>query len=832
MNRIIPPERLRDLPGAMQSLSFAEVAILRGRYGANVIVETPPAGWWPLLKETLKDPMLWFLLSTSIIFWVVGERTESLVLLVALMPFLGMDSFLHRRTQASTAGMSSQLASHATATRNGERVVVDAVDLVPGDLVEVNAGEPFPADGLVLLSESVHVDESALTGESYPIHKESALGFLKSPGKFAIEEKFWGFAGTRMLSGKVLLRVVFTGRETLYGEIVQTALGGSHERTPLQTAVSRLVMVLLAIATGFCILLAAARLYQGYGVLDAVISALTLAVAALPEEFPVVLTFFLGVGVYRLARRRALVRRAVVVENIGRVTTICSDKTGTITEGQLRLAHQYPAQGSSQEHLLATAAAASRRESGDPLDLAILALSPSRNVPTVIANFAFTEDRKRETCIVRNGDIASVAMKGAPETVLALCALPSDNRDWWHAEVIRLAAEGHKVIACASKAWNPDDDPGVEPSHDFHFDGLLAFEDPVRAGVGDALRQCRDAQIKVIMVTGDHPATAQAVAAEVGLGGTTPRTVSGEEMEQRLAKEGADFLRDVDVVARAVPAHKLALVKALQAIGELVAVTGDGVNDVPALQAADIGIAMGDRGTRSAREVAAIVLMDDNFRTIVGAIAEGRQLFSNLQASFQYLLMIHIPLVLTAALIPLVGYPILYLPVHIVWLELMIHPTALLVFQSLPAPEILQRRLSRGRPRFFGPMQLLVIALTSAIITALIYWTYGRSLGAGQDVEHARAMALATLILADVGITAVLSGLHDSTARLVTSFVLLSAPVLIQVPWLSGLLHVHPLHGDDWLLAGAGAVLACLPLLCERLIVHFRSIPAMKPAAI
>jgi Ca2+-transporting ATPase len=304
---------------------------------------------------------------------------------------------------------------------------------------------------------------------------------------------------------------------------------------------------------------------------------------------------------------------------------------------------------------------------------------------------------------------------------------------------------------------------------------------------------CRNAGIRVIMVTGDHPATARAVAREIGLD-------------------------DPDVISRAVPAQKVELVRSLQASGEIVAVTGDGVNDVPALQAADIGIAMGQRGTRSAREVAAIVLLDDNFRSIVRAIAEGRALFANLQRSFQYLLTIHLPLVATAALVPLAGYPLLYLPVHIVLIELMIHPTALLVFQEAPeVPALVPVQRKPARPRFFDRRQWLVIAAVGAVVTLVVTASYVRSLGAGYDVDHARAMALVALAAASAGITACLTRLRAATARLAVAATLALAVLLVQTPFFARLLHLNPLHVDDWMLAIGGGLLAALLLAVASL---------------
>ena len=811
MRRTVPLDRLEGLPVQDQGLSTQQVQARAERFGRNVILETVGGGWWLLVRETLKDPMLWFLLGTSLLFGFVGEWTEAIIMLIALIPFLGMDAFLHRRTHASTEGLSSRLASMATVWRDGTRQTMAATELVPGDLVVVVVGEAFPADGLVVRGERLQADESALTGEAYPVRKGPVAEWPRFDGEAKVDSEHWGFAGTRLLTGEAWLRIVYTGGETLYGEIVRSATRGAHARTPLQSAVGNLVTVLVVAAAFICVMLAWVRYQQGHGLLDALLSAVTLAVAALPEEFPVVLTFFLGVGMYRLARRQALVRRAVVVENIGRVSCICSDKTGTITEGRLQLTHQYPADDISGERLLQLAAAASRRETGDLMDLAIIDAVAQPISGESVASFPFTEDRKRETGILREDGVLLAAVKGAPEVVLGLCALTTEQTTLWQSRIDELANGGHKVIACAWRQLEAAAWPGGEPDHGFHLAGVLAFEDPVRDGVAQALAMCQAARIHVIMVTGDHPATARAVAQEVGLGGgAAPVIMEGTEMVRRLQQGDASFLRAVQVIARAVPAQKLTLVRALQAQGEIVAVTGDGVNDVPALQAADIGIAMGERGTRSAREVAAIVLLDDNFRSIVRAIAEGRQLFTNLQLSFQYLLMIHIPLVLTAALIPLAGYPLLYQPVHVVWLELIIHPTALLVFQDLPVDGELAPAARSRQLRFFNLPQWLTISAVGAVVTAIVTYSYLRSLGAGLDVEHARAMALVVLTAASAGITANLSRLRTRAALMMVGGTLALSVLFVQTPLLSAFLHLKPLHVDDWLLAIAGGLIASL----------------------
>jgi len=847
--RPLPLARVAGLFDPDRGLGVSEVEERRRRHGHNDIAEAPTRAWLDLLRDTLSDPMIGFLLATGTLYAVLGQVTEAVTLLLAIVPLAGMDAFLHRRTRASLEGLRRHLASRATVIRDGGSLEVALRDVVPGDLAVVHEGEWFPADGVLLAGDGLQADESSLTGESFPAPKRRLAARPQDGDEPAVDGEHWVHAGTRLLTGTARLRVVYTGAETIYGGIVQSAVAGRRAPTPLQMAMARLLRWLLGGAVAFCILVAGVRLAQGHGWVDAVVSAVSLATAALPEEYPVVFTFFLGVGVYRLARRKALVRRAVSVENIGRLTCICSDKTGTITEGRLRLARVVPAAGLDERGVIEVAALASRPGSGDPLDTAILAAlavgatrtAGAADPPARLATFPFTEGRRRETGLFRRADGTLVAAtKGAYEAVLEAATVDTAGRASWDATVIALSESGFKVIACATREGPIDTGPGradgapaaapargdgavAEPSGGFRIAGLLAFEDPVRPGVAEAIDLCRRAGIRPIMVTGDHPATARAVARTIGLGGGEPRVVCGDDLETGAAggpAGGAILDPPPDVIARATPAQKLLLVRGLQQRGEHVAVTGDGVNDVPALTAADVGIAMGERGTRSAREAAAIVLMDDNFGTIVRAVAEGRQLFANLRLAFDYLLTIHIPLVLSAALIPLAGYPLLYLPIHIVWLELLIHPTALLVFQEVPAGEPRPRRRAE---HFFSSIETARIVATGLAVTTLVIAGFVRGLQEG-GAEHGRAVALAALTTSGTAVMLALTRLRTRPARVIAALGTLLSVALIQIPWAAERLHLMPLDLADWAIAIAGSAVAVgLPFIATAIAVRVQA---------
>jgi len=819
MQRLLPDDRLAACGRA--GLSSVDATSRLKQYGGNVVIESGRHGLAVLAADTARDPMLWFLVVTSLLFFFLGDHLEAIILALAILPLLGMDVFLHRRTQASSESLHGHIANQSRVHRDAEDRIVLTSSLVPGDLVLLSAGDSVPADGVFTGGTNIQIDESALTGEAWPVAKSPLPADIALQTGCRLDDVHWGKAGTRLLTGEARLLVVFTGPSTMYGEIVRFARTGSHTYTPLQKAISKLVGLLLVAALGLCMLLAAVRWLQGFGVVDAAISAITLAIAALPEEFPVVFSFFLGAGIYRMAQRNALVRRAVVIESIGRTTVICSDKTGTLTEGRLRLVAMLPAMqnGLTKPRLITLAALASRAESGDPLDAAIM-VSCEATTETRIHSIPFTEDRRRETAFCRDdaGRIFAVT-KGAPETILGMCdGDASLDVSEWMRVIAGQAALAHKVIAVAI-ANLPADMTGngdgyldfSDTSLPFRFAGLLAFEDPVREGAAAAVSAARAAGIRVIMVTGDHPQTALAIAERLGLG---TRLVVADGNPNWLSQ-------DVDVVARAVPAQKLDMVRALQQRGEVVAVTGDGVNDVPALQAADIGIAMGQRGTQSAREIASIVLMDDNFRSIVSAIAEGQQLFRNLQSCFAWLMAVHIPFVLTAAFIPLLGYPLLYLPVHIVWLELIIHPTAMLAFQ-LPVrsgSDTVAGLKALGAPRretFFTTRQWLVILSTGLLTTFLVFGVYIVALTTGHDAGYARSISLALLVLNSVASAAILTGFATRAMRTIAITVAASTLAIVLTPILAQSLNLTVLHLDDLLWVIGVALAASLPVLLIR----------------
>lgn len=783
-----------------RGLSDQEVQKQRRLFGDNAILDADKNRWLEIFQDTLRDPMMWFLLIVSAIFFATGQKNDALVMLVAVGPLIVMDAFLHWRTKSATISLRKNLDTTATVVRNGVSVVIGAQEVVPGDLVKVSSGRIVPADGLVEITVELQIDESVLTGESLPVKKSRySEKILQRQGEFKIAEEFLVYAGTKVLFGEAMVRVVKTGRHTEYGEIVRSVSEVPHTKTPLQEGITKLLKYLVAAALFFCLVLVIVRKVQGDSWTESLLVGLTLAVAAMPEEFPVVFTFYLGLGVYRLARRRALVRRAVSVENIGRITHICTDKTGTITQGKLELTHLVAHEGITEAELFSSAIIASNVDSGDPIDLAILDYAKKdQTVASMqfIKRFPFTEDRRKETAVAEINGKVTVFCKGAPETILNLSSLSDSEKTRVHDKINELAGGGHKVLACASTQLSGAFD-GIEPSTGFTFQGLLAFEDPARPEVKQSIAEAVRSHIKVIIITGDHPSTSGSIAADVGLGGDTPHVVSAEQYPNKFEPDflaaNPHFLDEVDVVARCTPKQKLNIVMSLKQRGSIVAVTGDGVNDVPALKAADVAIAMGERGSQSAKEVSAIVLADDNFKTIIGAIEEGRRLFQNMQASFEYLLLIHIPLVLCAALIPLAGYPIVFMPIHIVWLELIMHPTAILAFQS---------KLNEGHRRtanyFFDRRDVVSVCISGAAILASLSLIFIAGLNETGELV-ARTKILAGLSLWSAMIVVVLTKLKALWSRVITFSTLALTFLLVQFGGvITEQLHLVPLSIGHW----------------------------------
>lgn len=788
-------------PGVLRE---EDVLRQRALYGLNEIVEVSGNPLKELIIDTFKDPMIWFLIIISIVFVFVGEIQEAIILSFATLPLIFMDAFLHRRTQISTASLKGQLSSDAMVFRDDKFITINSLDIVPGDLVRVASNDHLPADGIFEVTEELQVDESALTGEAFPISKKSISPYpflTYQKGEVLLSTDLLGFAGTRVLRGQGILRVLQTGKNTEYGEIVQSVASVSHEKTALQKSISNLIKILTIISGTICVLLAIVRIYQGKGLLDAFLSAATLAVAAIPEEFPVVFTFFLGVGVYRLAKHKALVRKAVSVENIGRVNIICSDKTGTITVGQLKLTH-FDSNECENDEILLSALHASDPSGIDPVDQAILEFSEKRNLKVSSREivFPFTEDRKREAVFSKKSGEMVCYIKGSPETIISRSTLTLDEQKKWIDKTLKWAREGHKVLASGIKKLSESEvGEESEPINGFRFLGLMAFEDPARPEVRGAIEYCKKNKIRVVMITGDHPETAKAIARDIGLGDLEPSVISAEleseKFEESWLKTNFNFLKNFDVISRCTPIQKFRIVNALKNSGEIIAVTGDGVNDVPALKAANIGIAMGLRGTRSAREVSSILLADDNFSTIVKAIKEGRQLFFNLRHSFEYLLLIHVPFVVSAAFIPFLGHPILYLPIHIVWLEMIIHPTALFAFQQ----EAKDQDIKYPDGIFFSSKSLWTVFLIGLGLSVTLLVGYRIGLDETGEILHGRAKAMGLLTLWSAGLVLIRTKLKTKSSSLIFFSTLMSTFLIIQIPILSKAFHMTPLHFTDWL---------------------------------
>jgi P-type Ca2+ transporter type 2C len=738
-------------PDGVDGLTHEAAAARLEQDGPNEVVPSGDRAWWRRLLDPFKDPMVALLLVAAPTYVALGETTDAIIALVALVPIAAVGWVLEWRAEHTLERLRSVLDPTAVVWRSGCNTVVAATDVVRDDVIWLREGDIIPADTEIVDRTVVVVDESSLTGESHPVTK-------------SIDDDPLLYAGTTVLAGRCASRVVTIGAATRYGRIGRLVADTGIVKTPLQRSLTRLVTALGVVAAVFCVAVMLAELLHGDGWGQAVIAGVSLAIAAIPEEFSMVYALYLALGAWRLAGDRALVRRLPGVETLGSTTVICVDKTGTLTAGRLAVSSLVPVPGVDEHDLLVASVLACEPEPYDPLDVALVAFARDRGIDVdelhrarLVSDWPFVADEKYLTHVWSFADgTTRVVAKGSLEGITAHSRADDAQRASLVAEHQRLADLGMRLIAVAAGDANQPANDRSGDEAQLHLVGLIAFDDPVRPGVARALEQCREAGLRVVMITGDHPATAHAVAEGLGLphgGDDGDRIATGADLDAAATSGTAALDRLVattNVFARTRPEQKHELVTALRRAGEVVAMTGDGINDAPALRAADIGVAMGERGTEVAREAATIVLLDDNFATIVDAVRGGRRIYDNLSRAFAYLIAFHPPLMLAALVVPLVGRPLLLLPVHLVLLELLLHPVVSLVFEADPADDDVMRRPPRPAGSALGVHALARPWLLGVSLALGVIGAYLGALASDWPVEEARALGFATLLLAQV----------------------------------------------------------------------------------
>jgi Ca2+-transporting ATPase len=823
------------LPGT-GGLTAAEAAARLKHYGPNALVEVEQHRWWTPIFHAVTDPMVLLLLASGMVYLLLQEYTDGLVLLIALLPIVAMDLLLEWRAERALSRLRALAEPVALVVRDGREQQIQSTTIVPGDLLLLQEGDVIPADGWLSEVVGLQVDESALTGESEPVAKQRAKEPLAGVRPQTESASSVVFAGTTVLTGHGRVEVTSTGKKTEYGQIGVLIAATKIDATPLQRLIARMFRVLGILAGFFCLAVVALEVLHGHGWANALLAGISLAMAAIPEEFPIVFTLYLSLGVWRMARQQALVRRLAGVETLGSTTVICSDKTGTITCGELALTYiwtpdipevvkMYPGSHSFtplQQEALHAARLSFTPASRDPLDRAVAeALSFFNPPPTteLLCEYPFITHERLTGTVWRHkpDEEAQVYVKGAWERIRALLdpETPADIIEGFQQMHAVLAGQGLRVLAIARRTLQ-------HPSGHRHQDlarlcplGLIGFIDPVRPEVPAALAECRRAGIRVLLLTGDHPHTAAAIAREAGFGnpGEKPQAITGAQIEGASDQELATLLRTHQVFARVLPAQKYRIVQALKQQGAIVAMTGDGINDAPALKAADVGVAMGKRGTEVARAAATIVLMNDNFATIVAAVREGRRIFENLRRAFGYLIAFHLPIVLTALLVPLLGAPLFLLPIHLVWLELLVHPTSALVFQGdAPDPALMQRPPRRPTEPLMTRLDLLRVLLSGAITTTGVLVIYLLALQQGAEAPRARALAFTYLILGQVLLVLIerapdlplwrAFGRANSWLLPILAVTLGGLAVMLLVPGAHALAQFSTLQPGDWVVLG------------------------------
>lgn len=748
--------------------------------GPNELPGQRPRNLLAITREVLTEPMFLLLIAAATIYVALGDTREALLLASSILIVIAITTLQQRRTERALAALRELSSPRALVIRDGVETRIPGSEVVAGDIVLISEGDRVPADGVLISASALSADESILTGESLPVDK------VASPSAQASEESLI-YSGSLVVRGFGTAKVRATGPRSEIGKIGH-ALGALEvETTPLYREVRAIVRWVAVGAVALCAVIAVIYAVSRGDWLGGVLAGITLAMGILPEEFPVVLTVFLAMGAWRISRAGVLTRRMPAVESIGAATVLAVDKTGTITENRMRLAlleadgHSIDLRGANvalderTATTLATALAACEVDPFDPMERAIHEAA-RQYVPDDVTRLAGLQlvkeyDLTPELLAVthvwqRAGSTQlEISVKGAPETVIGLCRVDAQTRDELLGRVAAHAGNGFRLLAVARGTHGSTVFP--ETPRDFQLEllGLVGLADPLRADVPAALAECARAGIRVVMITGDHPGTALAIAGQAGFD-THAGVLTGAELESLGDEDLRARARTVNIYARAKPEHKLRLVRAFKANGEVIAMTGDGVNDAPALRAAHVGVAMGGRGTDVAREAAALVLVDGDFGSLVAAVRLGRRIYNNIRHAMGYVIAAHIPLAGLGLLPVLLGWPLLYYPLHVLFLEFVIDPACAFVFEAdAAAPDVMKRKPRPPKERLFTAAMLMRSALLGGVVLLLSTITYGIALRI-TDENEARALTFVTLVVSNLALIFVSRSRSESLATI------------------------------------------------------------------
>jgi P-type Ca2+ transporter type 2C len=831
------------------------------RDGYNELPSTQARSLLSIAWESIQDPIFLLLVGGGIIYWILGDLQEALILLGFVVFLTAISLYQEGKTEHALEALRDLSSPRALVIRDGERKRIAGREVVRDDILMLAEGDRVPADAIILSCTNLSTDESLLTGESLPVRKVAAVGDVEMarPGG---DELPFVFSGTLVVQGQGIVKVRSIGAQTEMGKIGNALQKVPPEVTPLQREMNRLVSRLFGIALALCVAIVVIYGATTGDWLKGVLAGITLAMAILPNEFPVVVTIFLALGAWRISQNHVLARRTSAVETVGSATVLCVDKTGTLTLNQMAVqqlfAYNHPENPQpydlalhSQEplpesvhELVEFCILASQRDPFDPMEKAFKELGNYSLAGTehlhddwkLLREYPLSPELLAMSHVWQSADgkLYEIAAKGAPEAIADLCHFTPQQQQILTTQVSEMAAQGLRVLGVAKASLLDAPPPFLPPhpvltpehlpekQHDFPFQflGLVGLSDPVRPTVAAAIQECHTAGIRVVMITGDYPETAQSIARQVGLL-QTGDTITGSELDGMSDTELQQRIENTSIFARAVPEQKLRIVNALKDKGEVVAMTGDGVNDAPALKAAQIGIAMGQRGTDVARESAALVLLDDDFSSIVQAVKLGRRIFDNLRKAMSYLIAIHIPIAGMSLIPVLFKLPLVLLPIHVAFLHLIIDPACSIVLEAEPAEANVMKRPPRNpKEPLFGKKTLGLAMLQGGGILVVILTVFAIATYRKQGELDVRALTFTTLIFANLGL--ILS--EGSTSRL--SLKILNSPnpalwwvigggvffmaIVLYVPFLRNLFSFSFLHPIDLAICLGGGLISLL----------------------